>query len=342
MNRRLNTYGVGTFDDGQGSFPGVVSGDRVIRIEPGRLGPGIDTTLDIFDAWESVHTALPAIADEASKTGIPLTELQVLPPVQPRHIFQAGANYRSHVAEMIVSGKDDADMRSDTELHTAATAMMDERVRTGSAFFFAGMQSAMCGADDDVLLVPESARTDWEAELVIVIGSRVANVTYEDALTAVAGYTIANDVSARDLQFPAEHAPLGGDWMRAKNRPTFLPIGPFVVPADLLGDYRELEIEFRLNGERMQHDRAANMLFDIPSLVSQASAITPLLPGDLILTGSPAGNGGKWQRWLTPGDVMEASVTGIGTLRNTCRASSSPPNTSSPVTDTLSRKDNHR
>ncbi len=323
MNQESSSYGLGTFDDGKEIFAGVVSGDRVVRIQPGRLGPGIDTTLDIFDAWASVRAELSAIADEALDTGIPLSELRPLPPVQPRHIFQAGANYRSHVAEMIVSGKEDDDTRTDEELHAAATAMMDERVRTGSAFFFAGMQTAMCGADDDVVLVPESSRTDWEVELVIVIGAVADNVSRENALDAVAGYTVANDVSARDLQFPAEHRPLGGDWMRAKNRPTFLPVGPFVVPADVLGDYRELQLEFRLNGQLMQQDQAANMLFDVPSLVSQASAITPLLPGDLILTGSPAGNGGKWQRWLTPGDVMEASVSGIGTLRNTCRASSS-------------------
>ncbi|MCS4257823.1 2-keto-4-pentenoate hydratase/2-oxohepta-3-ene-1,7-dioic acid hydratase in catechol pathway [Rhodococcus erythropolis] len=340
MKRRVETYALGTFDDGKSSFAGVVAGERVVRIEPGRLGPGIETTRDILDAWATVHTELASLADEASAAAVPLSELRVLPPVEPRHIFQAGANYRTHVAEMIVTGKAEDDTRTDDELLAAATAMMDERARTGSAFFFAGMPSAMCGADDDVVLVPESSRTDWEAELVIVIGAVADKVDRKDALSFVAGYTVANDVSARDLQFPAEHRPLGGDWMRAKNRPTFLPVGPFIVPADVLPDYRDLEIEFRLNGDLMQHDRAANMLFDIPTLISQASHITPLLPGDLILTGSPAGNGGKWQRWLQPGDVMEASTTGIGTLRNIVRAPS--PSTPSAQQHTPPRKDDQR
>ncbi len=177
----------------------------------------------------------------------------------------------------------------------------------------------MCGTGDDVNLVPESRQTDWEAELTVVIGTPASNVSREQALQHVAGYTVANDISARDLQFPKEHRPLGGDWWRSKNRPTFLPMGPYIVPADLLGDYRELEITLDLNGQRMQHDWAANMLFDVPTLISQASAITTLLPGDVILTGSPAGNGGHWQRWLAPGDLMEVSISGIGTLRNTCR-----------------------
>ncbi|MEU2002616.1 fumarylacetoacetate hydrolase family protein [Rhodococcus sp. NPDC019627] len=320
MNRVVDGYGLGTFADDTKIFTGVVAGDRVVEIRPEQLGPGIATTLDIFDNWDTVRVALPDIAATASTAGVPLSDVRILPPVQPRRIFQAGANYRSHVAEIIVSGKAADDTRTDEELEAAATAMMDERARTGSPFFFTGLASAMCGADDDVLLIPESSQTDWETELVVVVGSVADHVSREDALDVVAGYTIANDVSARDLQFPAEHRPLGGDWLRSKNRPTFLPVGPFVVPADVLGDYRNLEIEFHLNGDRMQHDRAANMLFDVPTLIAQASAITPLLPGDLILTGSPAGNGGKWQRWLAPGDVMEASISGIGTLRNTCRA----------------------
>ncbi|WP_280350494.1 fumarylacetoacetate hydrolase family protein [Nocardia abscessus] len=320
MNRKVEGYGLGTFADGEKVFAGLISGDRVIEIAPEQLGAGIVDTADLFTAWPAVREALPEIAATAATAGRPVSQLRILPPVQPRHIFQAGANYRSHVAEIIVSGKADDDQRTTAELEAAAEAMMDERAAKGSAFLFAGLASAMCGADDDIRLVPESSRTDWEAELVVVIGAVADNVTRDHALDHVAGYTVANDISARDLQFPAEHRPLGGDWLRAKNRPTFLPVGPFIVPADQLGDYRDLEIELRLNGERMQHDRAANMLFDVPALVAQASAITPLQPGDLILTGSPAGNGGKWQRWLAPGDVLETSISGIGTLRNACRA----------------------
>ena len=102
----------------------------------------------------------------------------------------------------------------------------------------------MCGPDDDVLLPPESAQVDWEAELAVVIGATARRVPRERALDYVAGYTVCNDISARDLQFPAEHRPLGGDWIRAKNCPTFLPTGPFLVSADQVGDHRDLEITF--------------------------------------------------------------------------------------------------
>ncbi|MFW3385169.1 UNVERIFIED_CONTAM: fumarylacetoacetate hydrolase family protein [Kocuria sp. CPCC 205274] len=319
MTRSSQHYGLGTFSHGNTEFAGLVAGNRVLQLHPDQLAEGPATVRDLLEHWDQVRPQLPGLADTAAQDGIPLSQLHVLPPVQPRHIFQAGANYRSHVAEIIVSGKAEDDPRTEEQLRADAEEMMDERARTGSPFFFAGAVSAMCGADDDVLLVPESQQMDWEAELTVVIGTPATNVSRDQALQHVAGYTVANDISARDLQFPKEHQPLGGDWWRSKNRPTFLPIGPVIVPAELLGDYRDLEITFDLNGQRMQHDRAANMLFDVPTLIAQASAITTLLPGDVILTGSPAGNGGHWKRWLAPGDVMEASVSGLGTLRNTCR-----------------------
>lgn len=324
MNRSVEHYALGTFQDDDGPFAGLVAGDRVLRLAANELAPGAATVRDLLDNWEVVRPQLPGLAETIRGTGTPLAETSILPPLQPRHIFQAGANYRSHVAEIIISGKNEDDDRTEEELRQAAEDMMDERARTGSPFFFAGAASALCGADDDILLVPESKQTDWEAELTVVIGTPATNVKREDALRHVAGYTVSNDISARDLQFPAEHRPLGGDWWRSKNRPTFLPMGPFIVPAEVVGDYRQLEITLDLNGQRMQHDLAGNMLFDVPTLIAQASAITTLLPGDVILTGSPAGNGGKWQRWLHPGDVIETTISGIGTLRNTCSAPQAP------------------
>lgn len=321
MSRRIDGYGLGTFDDDGREFAGVVAGDRVLEVAPGVLSDGPATVLAILENWGSAAPELAALATTAVSDGVPLEALRIRPPLRPGQIFQAGANYRSHVAEMIVSGKEPDDNRTDDELRVAAEEMMDHKAATGSAFIFAGLASAMCGADDDVVLIEESEKTDWEAELAVVIGRIADRVDPDEALDYVAGYTIANDISARDLQFPPEHRVLGGDWLRAKCRPTFLPVGPFVMPAEVVGDYRDLEITFDLNGQRMQQDKAANMLFGVPSLIAQSSAITPLQPGDLILTGSPAGNGGKWQRWLKPGDVMEASISGLSSLRNVCRAS---------------------
>jgi 2-keto-4-pentenoate hydratase/2-oxohepta-3-ene-1,7-dioic acid hydratase in catechol pathway len=319
MRRFENGHALGRFDDGAGVFAGLVVGERVLGLRPDDVVPGPATVTALLDHWAVTRPRLAELARQAGPgDGVALADLRVLAPVEPRQIFQAGANYRSHVAEIVVSGRAPDDPRSDEELRRFAEDFMDERARTGSPFFFSGGIAALCGPDDDVLLPPESGQVDWEAELAVVIGKSARRVPRERALEHVAGYTVCNDVSARDLQFPTEHRPLGGDWVRAKNRPTFLPTGPFLVPADQVGDYRDLEVTFHLNGERLQHDVARNMLFDVPALIASASAATTLLPGDLLLTGSPAGNGGHWKRWLTPGDVMEAAITSLGTQRNTC------------------------
>jgi 2-keto-4-pentenoate hydratase/2-oxohepta-3-ene-1,7-dioic acid hydratase in catechol pathway len=300
-------------------FAGLVTGERVVRLVPDALVDGPATIRAVLDDWPRAHPLLADLARTVgAEDGVALAELTVLAPVEPRQILQAGANYRDHVAQIIISGRAADDTRSEEELRRAAEEMMDERARTGSPFLFSGLPAAICGPDDDVLLPPESAQVDWEAELAVVIGATARRVSREDALAHVAGYTVCNDVSARDLQFPAEHRPLGGDWLRAKNRPTFLPTGPFLVPADQVGDHRDLEITFALNGDRLQRDVPRSMLFDVPTLIAEASAATTLFPGDLILTGSPAGNGGHWNRWLQHGDVMETAIAGLGVQRNRC------------------------
>lgn len=321
MTRWVDGYALGTFSDGTAGFAGLVSGDRVLRLD--NRGPVKEpaTVRSLLEDWATVRPRLAELAATLhGDVGEPLAGLTVLAPVEPRQILQAGANYRDHVAEIVVSGREPGDTRSDEELRRAAEKMMDDKVATGSPFLFSGLPAAICGPDDDVLLPAESDQVDWEVELAVVIGATARRAPRERAMEHVAGYTVCNDISARDLQFPPEHRPLGGDWVRAKNRPTFLPTGPFLVPADLVPDYRRLELTLDLNGERKQSDVAANLLFDVEALVAAASTATTLYPGDLVLTGSPAGNGGAWQRWLRPGDVLEAAISGIGAQRNTCVA----------------------
>ena len=311
-------FALGVF--GAGGSTGLVRGDRVLDVS------GLGTVSALLADWDASFARLAAAAENAADEDWgPLAGLEVRCPLEPRQILQCGANYRKHVVDIVLAERradasttgHNSDV-SEAEARAWAERMMDERARTGSPFFFAGLPAAMCGPDDDVLLPPEAAQVDWEAELAVVIGATARRVPRERALDYVAGFTVCNDISARDLQFPAEHRPLGGDWIRAKNRPTFLPTGPFLVPADQVGDHRDLEITFELNGERLQQDMPRNMLFDLPTLIAAASAATTLLPGDLILTGSPAGNGGHWGRWLQPGDVMVTAISGLGTQRNTC------------------------
>jgi len=314
-------YALGRFADGRDEFTGVVVGEVVHPLVPGEVLDGPATVPALLEDWRTAEPRLRELAATRHPgQGRPLAGLRVLVPVQPRQVLQAGANYRTHVADLHLASRARGDRRPVEAVRRHVEKTMDEQARSGRPFVFAGLPSALSGAYDDVLLPPESAQVDWEAELAVVIGAPAHRVRREDAMAHVAGYTICNDVSARDLQFPSEHRQLGGDWLRAKNRPTFLPTGPWFVPASQVGDHRELRITLDLNGRRMQDEDAGGMLFDVAQLIASASAAARLLPGDLLLTGSPVGNGGYWNRWLRPGDVMETAITGLGTQRTRCVA----------------------
>ena len=157
-----------------------------------------------------------------------------------------------------------------------------------------------------------SKQVDYEAELGVVIGRRARQVTLESALDYVAGYTIINDVSARDLQFS------DGQWVRAKSFDTFAPMGPFLVTRETLRDGDGLSIELRLNGKTMQKSNTRNLIFKVPDLVSYISKIMTLEVGDVIATGTPGGVGfgRNPQVFMKAGDTVEIEIEGIGLLRN--------------------------
>ncbi len=176
----------------------------------------------------------------------------------------------------------------------------------------------MCGPQDDVVLPPTGTKHDWELELGVVIGADAHLIPRDRAMYCVAGYVIVNDLSTRDRIFRPDMPSLGTDWLAGKNAPTFLPLGPWFTPAQFVPDPMKLQIRLALNGKVMQDATTSDMIFDIPRLIEHVSAITPLRPGDLLLTGSPAGNGAHYGRYLQAGDVMESTITGLGTQRNRC------------------------
>jgi len=182
---------------------------------------------------------------------------------------------------------------------------------------FAKFASALCGDGEDIVLSRGIGHVDAEAELAVVIGHEARGVAADDVLEVVHGYLCGNDVSARDLQFG------DGQWFRGKSQDTFCPIGPGIVPVDELGDAGDLRVEQRLNGETLQDSRTSRLLFGVRDLVSFASHALTLLPGDLILTGTPAGVGifRDPKVSLRHGDVVEVEVEGIGILRNPVRES---------------------
>jgi 2,4-didehydro-3-deoxy-L-rhamnonate hydrolase len=202
-------------------------------------------------------------------------------------IICVGLNYRDHAAE----GNDELPQEP---------------------LLFGKFASALCGPGDPILLPPESSHVDAEAELAIVIGKAGRRLTADDALDVIDGYTCANDVSARDLQFG------DGQWLRGKGFDTFCPLLPDVAPAAELGAADNLRIVQRLNGTVLQDSRTSELIFGVTELVSYASAVFSLEPGDLILTGTPAGVGvfRKPPVALAAGDEVEIEIEGVGLLRN--------------------------
>ncbi|MGX5696260.1 fumarylacetoacetate hydrolase family protein [Agromyces soli] len=319
------TFAVGSFDAGAGAFPGFVVAERVYDVR--QVLVGIRATSDLFGDWDANLDAIEAVARDAAALdeleGRSLTELQVLPPVQPvGPILAAGANYREHILEMSVAHKLGRSDATDEELWAEAAAENDERRRIGDPYIWTGIPSAISGAYDDVYLPDVGDDIDWELELGVVIGREAYRVDAAAALDYVAGYTIVNDLTSRTLVPRKDMALIGTDWFRAKNQPTFFPTGPFLVPARFVPDPSALRIELSLNGQVMQNATTDDLLFDIPSLISYASSIAILRPGDLLITGSPAGNGSHWKRFLRDGDVLEASITGLGGQRNLVRGPS--------------------
>jgi 2-keto-4-pentenoate hydratase/2-oxohepta-3-ene-1,7-dioic acid hydratase in catechol pathway len=206
----------------------------------------------------------------------------------PEKIICVGLNYHDHAAEQ------GAELPAEPLL-------------------FAKLANAVCGPGDAIVLPRESAHVDAEAELTIVVGATARRLAVDDALDAVAGYTVANDVSARDLQFR------DGQWLRGKSFDTFCPLLPEIVPVSELGAAEGLRITQRVNGRAVLQDSSTSeLIFGVRELVAHASSVFTLRPGDVILTGTPAGVGifRKPPVSLVAGDEVEIDIQGIGTLRN--------------------------
>jgi len=206
-------------------------------------------------------------------------DVRLLAPVVPSKIICVGLNYALHVKES-----------------QSATKIPEEPV------LFMKPPTAVIGPGENIVYPPSSSRVDYEAELAVVIGRTARNITIEDAVSYIWGYTCANDVTARDLQKK------DGQWTRGKGFDTFCPVGPHVVTGI---DYREITVESYLNGERKQSGNTSDMIFPVPFLVSYISKIMTLLPGDLISTGTPEGISP-----MQPGDTIEIRVSDIGSLVN--------------------------
>lgn len=253
-------------------------------------GDGI-SELGVPSLTEAIHAGM-SVSDLAAsaRDGVATEEgsLDFLAPVVPSKIVAIGLNYLDHVRETGLK-------------------------RPEQPLVFAKFPSSICAAGDQIVIDRRlTQRVDWEVELAIVIGRRLRHATPEEAMSCVFGYTVANDLSARDVQFG------DGQWVRGKSFDTFCPLGPWVVTADSL-DPRALGLRTRVNGEVVQESTTAEMVFNVPELLAYCSDSFSLEPGDLVLTGTPWGCGEFTDppRSLMDGDVVEVEIDGIGCLRNT-------------------------
>lgn len=235
---------------------------------------------------DAVHAAGERVA-EATPDGI-VHEHSLGPPVpEPRQVFAVGLNYRSHAEE------------SGLEVPPAPLV-------------FTKFPACLVGPDATVDL--RSTTVDWEVEAVVVIGRGGRDIPAAEAWHHVAGVTVGQDLSDRVLQFASSppHFDLG------KSHDGYGPIGPVVVSTDLLTTPDDLALRCSVNGEVRQDDRTSGLIFGVPALVEYLSGILTLAPGDLVFTGTPAGVGVSTGTFLAPGDVIESTIDGIGTLRTTC------------------------
>lgn len=245
-------------------------------------------TQDVINRGESAVRDIEALlTDTQMGTALPLDSIEFLPAVYPSKILAIGRNYVDHAIE--------------------GGAAPPE-----APLLFNKLTNSLSAHNAPIVLPSISVKVDYEAELAVVIGRRAKRVSEAEALEYVFGYTLIDDVSARDLQFG------DGQWTRGKGLDTFAPLGPFITTRDEIKDVQALKIEGRLNGEVMQSSNTGKMIFKVAYLVSYLSQGITLEPGDVIATGTPDGVGvfRKPPVLLKAGDVFEVEIEGLGTLRN--------------------------
>ncbi|MGZ8350243.1 MAG: fumarylacetoacetate hydrolase family protein [Allosphingosinicella sp.] len=306
-------YALGTFSQGGGArWPGVVQDKGVLPL--GTLVPeapaGLSALLADWPRWDDAIAA--AMASPPVEGWQAEAELVSHLPYLPDNLYGAGANYRRHVIELIVDkGAGGVAQLSPEERRRHGEEIMDKRAATGKPFVFVAARSSIAGPDQPLVVPYDSTEPDWELELAVVIGKAARRVPRAQALDHVAGYMIANDITARELVQRPDIPQMGMDWMACKGSPGFKILGPYITPARFVLDPQQLHIRLSLNGRVMQDEGTDDMVFPVARLIEFISAYAQLHPGDVIMTGSPSGNGTHYDRFLRDGDEMRGEIEGL-------------------------------
>lgn len=257
-----------------------------------------DSVFDLLAQWETNLPKLKNLAEQATAhTDLVLSKADAtLPPVlYPGKILCAGANYYDHLQEMGVPAE-----------------KKDQRL----FFFFKPARQAAIGDGQHAPIPKNCQKYDWEIELAMVIGKTAKDLTLENAMEHVAGYTIAIDLSARDFARAPEQF-YKFDWVAAKANDASCPIGPALIPACFVKDPQNLDLKLELDGQLKQDANTSGMIFDLREQLVRLTEIMTLEPGDIVLTGTPAGVGAARGEFLAPGDQLYAHISGLGTLSTT-------------------------
>ena len=267
--------------DSSARTPGVLVGEEVVDLS----GMGFPDALSIVEGGDRALADISAKLDKAPR--LALAEVKLLAPIRPPRIFCIGLNYARHAAE---------------------SKMAVQKVPT----VFMKLTSSVVGPGVPVVLPKISTQPDYEAEFAVVIGKAGYQIPASEWKKYVFGYTIVNDVSARDIQLATSQ------WTLGKSFPTFTPLGPSIVTADEVADPHALGISLTINGETLQSSNTSDLIFKLPELIEHISHLTPLEAGDVISTGTPEGVGlGRTpQRWLKPNEEMVVTIEKLGSLRN--------------------------
>lgn len=322
------TFALGTFSTaGCPPFSGLVVGGRVVSLHAvsrflaasGRALSGTHSMLSLLESWDHDRPLIEELAEalahartpELDACAVAVEALSVHAPIPaPRHIYCTDMNYGKRVFQPISRQAGD----------DAMTMSAEGPGCNGTPHFFLKAQSSVTGPYDPIILPVEAKQPDWNLQLAAVIGRVTHYVSRERALDHIAGYTIANDITRRELlsRRVDDGREQGMNWALAKSSPTFLPLGPYLLPSACVDDPQSLHIRVTLNEKVIQEESTSDMIFSVARLIEYLSTVVVLQPGDLVLTGSPIRDGAHHRRFLRPGDVLEGTISALGMQRNRC------------------------
>jgi len=302
----MTGYRLATYQAANGPRAGIIIGDTVFDAANLTARPSYASVLGLLEDWPRAADAIQTAMRTKPANGFPLADTHLRAPVLwPSAIYCAGANYRDHAIEM--------------SKRLGRPLDPDPKENGGAPWHF--LKACRCVTDPGatVAATSYSKKLDWEVELAAVIGKPARNIPVERALEYVAGYTCANDLSARDLSKrpeASEKSPFHFDWTCQKSFDGSCPLGPWIVPADDIPDPQDLFLKLWVNDVLKQDSNTSEMIFTLADQSAHLSRGMTLYPGDLILTGTPAGVGTGRGEFLNSGDVVRIEIERIGTLTN--------------------------